>query len=175
MVHKGGGPGWSMAERAVSPPVAALDPIWMPKKLGGIFYRGKGGIPMHQGRLWKALDTRIDVPITRRHCRALCRTSVQAFPHNSSTKLPEGAAPMPGFGCPLYGCNGWTRDDGLLPIWGAKGRTGTVKSKFSTREHVFQKPRGRTLQPLGQSGDPCGHRGQDETLPTRSCTTCWLR
>ena len=56
-------------------------------------------------------------------------------PHNSSTKVPEGAR-LCGIGCPLW-LSGWTGQLWLY-TYGGEGANWIGEELFSTRDHVFQ-------------------------------------
>ncbi|EEB83667.1 indolepyruvate ferredoxin oxidoreductase family protein [Roseobacter sp. GAI101] len=132
--HKGGGAGMEHGEE-LFPTRAALDPIWIAEKLGGILIEeGRNTDGIKAGM--EALDTarRAD---NAEDIAARVPYFCSGCPHNSSTKLPEGSRAYAGIGC-HYMVQWMDRETTGYTHMGGEGANWIGESHFSTREHVFQ-------------------------------------
>ena len=117
------------------PTHGALDPIWIAEKLGGILLEeGRDTDAIRAGM--QALDD------ARRADNAediAARTPYfcSGCPHNSSTKLPEGARAYAGIGC-HYMVQWMDRETTGFTHMGGEGANWIGEALFSTRKHVFQ-------------------------------------
>ncbi len=132
--HKGGGAGMEHGEE-LFPTRAALDPIWIAEKLGGILIeegRKTDGIKAGMEALDSArrADNAEDIAARVPYFCSGC-------PHNSSTKLPEGSRAYAGIGC-HYMVQWMDRETTGYTHMGGEGANWIGESHFSTREHVFQ-------------------------------------
>ena len=132
--HKGGGAG-SMHGPELFPTRGALDPILIAEKLGEILVEeGRGTDRIKAGLA--SLDE------ARRNDNAEeIATRLPYFcsgcPHNSSTKLPEGARAYAGIGC-HYMVQWMDRETTGFTHMGGEGANWIGEAPFSTRGHVFQ-------------------------------------
>jgi indolepyruvate ferredoxin oxidoreductase len=78
-------------------------------------------------------------------------------PHNSSTKLPEGARGYAGIGCHWMAQSMGRATEGYTHM-GGEGANWIGEAPFSNRDHVFQKPWRWNLQPLWPDGHSRGGR-----------------
>jgi indolepyruvate ferredoxin oxidoreductase len=132
--HKGGGAG-SMHGEELFPTRGALDPIMVAEKLGGILIEeGRGTEAVKAGlmRLAEARrnDNAEEIAVRTPYFCAGC-------PHNSSTKLPEGARAYAGIGC-HYMVQWMDRETTGFTHMGGEGANWIGEAPFSTRPHVFQ-------------------------------------
>ena len=157
--------------KSCSPPVARWTRSGSPKSWAVSLSR-KVGRPTASRPVWKRWIPR-DVPITPKTLPRVCRTSVQAVHITHQPSYQRGAAPTPGSVVTIW-CNGWTARQRALPIWGGKGRTGSVNpnsrpasmcSRTSVTEHT-------TIRAIWRSVRPSRPR---RTSPTRSFITMPLR
>ncbi len=132
--HKGGGAG-SMHGEELFPTRGALDPIMVAEKLGGILIeegRGTEAVKAGLERLAEARrnDNAEEIAVRTPYFCAGC-------PHNSSTKLPEGARAYAGIGC-HYMVQWMDRATTGFTHMGGEGANWIGEAPFSTRAHVFQ-------------------------------------
>lgn len=132
--HKGGGAG-SMHGEELFPTRGALDPIMVAEKLGGILIeegRGTDAVKAGLTRLAEARrnDNAEEIAVRTPYFCAGC-------PHNSSTKLPEGARAYAGIGC-HYMVQWMDRATTGFTHMGGEGANWIGEAPFSTRGHVFQ-------------------------------------
>ncbi|MBV50158.1 indolepyruvate ferredoxin oxidoreductase family protein [Sulfitobacter sp.] len=132
--HKGGGAGLEHGEE-LFPTRAALDPIWIAEKLGGILIeegRNTDGIKAGMESLDTArrADNAEDIAARTPYFCSGC-------PHNSSTKLPEGSRAYAGIGC-HYMVQWMDRETTGYTHMGGEGANWIGESHFSKRDHVFQ-------------------------------------
>ena len=131
--YKGGA--GSMHREELFPTRGALDPIWIAEKLGDILVeegRNTDGIKAGLAQLAEArrADNAEDIAARLPYFCAGC-------PHNSSTKLPEGARGMAGIGC-HYMVQWMDRNTLGSTQMGGEGANWIGEAPFSTRAHVFQ-------------------------------------
>ncbi|MCZ4254806.1 indolepyruvate ferredoxin oxidoreductase family protein [Sulfitobacter sp. G21635-S1] len=117
------------------PTRGALDPIWIAEKLGGILLeegRDTDGIRAGLQSLDDArrADNAEDIAARTPYFCSGC-------PHNSSTKLPEGARAYAGIGC-HYMVQWMDRETTGFTHMGGEGANWIGEAPFSTRKHVFQ-------------------------------------
>lgn len=117
------------------PSYGALDPVTIARKLGDILVeegRGSEALSAALGRLVDAqrADNAQDLATRTPYFCAGC-------PHNSSTKVPEGAHAFAGIGC-HYMALWMDRDTSGFTHMGGEGANWIGEGKFSTRTHVFQ-------------------------------------
>ena len=79
-------------------------------------------------------------------------------PHNTSTRLPEGARAYAGIGC-HYMVQWMERETEGFTHMGGEGANWVGEAPFSTRPPRLPEPRRRHLQPLRLAGDPGRARG----------------
>lgn len=132
--HKGGGAG-SMHGEELFPTRYALDPIMIAEKLGGILLeegRDTDGIRAGLAELDVArrADNAEDIAQRIPYFCSGC-------PHNSSTKLPEGARAYAGIGCHFM-VQWMDRETLGYTHMGGEGANWIGEAPFSTRTHVFQ-------------------------------------
>ncbi len=132
--HKGGGAG-SMHGEELFPTRGALDPIMVAEKLGGILIdegRGTDAVKAGLERLAEARrnDNAEEIAARVPYFCAGC-------PHNSSTRLPEGARAYAGIGC-HYMVQWMDRETTGFTHMGGEGANWIGEAPFSTRPHVFQ-------------------------------------
>jgi len=132
--HKGGGAG-SMHGPELFPTRGALDPVLIAERLGEILLeegRDTDGIRAGLGRLAEA--RRADnAPEIAARLPYFC----SGCPHNSSTKLPDGARAYAGIGC-HYMVQWMDRETTGFTHMGGEGANWIGEAPFSTRPHVFQ-------------------------------------
>ncbi|UWR23746.1 indolepyruvate ferredoxin oxidoreductase family protein [Sulfitobacter sp. S190] len=132
--HKGGGAG-SMHGAELFPTRGALDPIMIAEKLGGIL--------LEEGRDTDAIRAGLQkLDEARRADNAediAARTPYfcSGCPHNTSTKVPEGARAYAGIGC-HYMVQWMDRDTTGFTHMGGEGANWIGEAPFSTTDHVFQ-------------------------------------
>ena len=117
------------------PTRGALDPIWIAEKLGEILCeegRGTEGVKagLAQVQDAKRADNAEDIAARLPYFCAGC-------PHNSSTKVPDGARAYAGIGC-HYMVQWMDRSTVGYTHMGAEGANWMGESLFSKRDHVFQ-------------------------------------
>ena len=132
--HKGGGAG-SMHGPELFPTRGALDPIMIAEKLGEILLeegRDTDGIRAGMADLaeTRRADNAEDIAARIPYFCSRC-------PHNSSTKLPEGARAYAGIGC-HYMVQWMDRDTVGYTHMGGEGANWIGEAPFSKRAHVFQ-------------------------------------
>ncbi|ABV93504.1 putative indolepyruvate oxidoreductase [Dinoroseobacter shibae DFL 12 = DSM 16493] len=117
------------------PAYGALDPVTIAEKLGQIL--------IEEGRASEDLEARLArLAEVRRADNAkdlAARTPYfcSGCPHNTSTRVPEGAIAYAGIGCHVMAM--WMdRDTNGYTHMGAEGANWIGEGKFSTRSHVFQ-------------------------------------
>ncbi len=119
----------------IFPTRAALDPIWIAEKLGGILVEegcGSDGVKAGLAQLSEA--RRADnAPEIAARLPYFC----SGCPHNSSTKVPEGSRAYAGIGC-HYMVQWMDRDTVGFTQMGGEGANWVGEAPFSTRDHVFQ-------------------------------------
>ncbi len=113
----------------------ALDPVMIAEKIGGILIdegRGTDRIRAGLDRLSQArkADNAEDMAARLPYFCSGC-------PHNSSTRLPEGARAYAGIGC-HYMVQWMDRDTVGFTQMGGEGANWIGEAPFSTRDHVFQ-------------------------------------
>ncbi len=131
--YKGGAGG--MHREELFPTRDALDPIWIAEKIGGILIeegRGTDRVKAGLTQLAEArhADNAEDIAARLPYFCAGC-------PHNSSTKLPEGARAYAGIGC-HYMVQWMDRETVGFTHMGGEGANWIGEAPFSTRAHVFQ-------------------------------------
>lgn len=117
------------------PTRAALDPVWIAEKLGGILIeegRDTDGIRagMQVINESRRADNAEDIAARLPYFCSGC-------PHNSSTKLPEGSRAYAGIGC-HYMVQWMDRDTSGFTHMGGEGANWIGEAPFSKRDHVFQ-------------------------------------
>ena len=131
--YKGGAGGAHQEE--LFPTTGTLDPNLIAQRLGEIFIEeGLGTDGIHAGlralvaaqRADNAQDIAVRLPYFCSGC-----------PHNSSTKLPEGARAYAGIGC-HYMVQWMDRETTGFTHMGGEGANWIGEAPFSTRTHVFQ-------------------------------------
>ena len=132
--HKGGGAG-SMHGEELFPTRGALDPIMIAEKLGGILIdegRDTDGIRAGLSALSDArrADNAEDIATRIPYFCSGC-------PHNSSTKVPDGARAYAGIGC-HYMVQWMDRETIGYTHMGGEGANWIGEAPFSNRPHVFQ-------------------------------------
>ncbi len=131
--YKGGAGG--MHREELFPTRGALDPVWIAQKLGEIFVeegRGTEGIKAGLSALDEArkADNAPDLAARLPYFCSGC-------PHNTSTKLPEGARAYAGIGC-HYMVQWMDRETTGFTHMGGEGVNWVGEAPFSKRSHVFQ-------------------------------------
>ena len=131
--YKGGAGG--MHREELFPTRGALDPIWIAEKLGDILIeegRGTDRIKAGLASLSEARagDNAEEIATRLPYFCAGC-------PHNSSTRLPEGARAYAGIGC-HYMVQWMDRETTGFTHMGGEGANWIGEAPFSTRGHVFQ-------------------------------------
>ncbi|MCV2892273.1 indolepyruvate ferredoxin oxidoreductase family protein [Lentibacter sp. XHP0401] len=131
--YKGGAGGMHRDE--LFPTRGALDPIWIAEKLGEILVeegRGTDGVKAGLAKIAESrrADNAEDIAARLPYFCAGC-------PHNTSTKLPDGARGMAGIGC-HYMVQWMDRNTIGTTHMGGEGANWIGEAPFSTRTHVFQ-------------------------------------
>ncbi len=132
--HKGGGAG-SMHGEELFPTRMALDPVMIATKLGQILIEEGRGTDDVKNAL-QLLDeaTKSDnAPELAARLPYFC----SGCPHNSSTRLPDGARAYAGIGC-HYMVQWMDRETTGFTQMGGEGVNWVGEAPFSTRDHVFQ-------------------------------------
>ncbi|SHK82622.1 indolepyruvate ferredoxin oxidoreductase [Roseovarius marisflavi] len=132
--HKGGGAG-SMHGPELFPTRGALDPILIAEKLGEILIEEGRGTDRIKAGLASLAEARRNDNVEEIATRLpyFCA----GCPHNSSTKLPEGARAYAGIGC-HYMVQWMDRETTGFTHMGGEGANWIGEAPFSTRGHVFQ-------------------------------------
>ncbi|MFU8822808.1 indolepyruvate ferredoxin oxidoreductase family protein [Yoonia sp.] len=119
----------------IFPTRAALDPIWIAEKIGGILIEeGCGSDGISAGMAALADARRADnAPELAARLPYFC----SGCPHNSSTKVPDGSRAYAGIGC-HYMVQWMDRDTVGFTQMGGEGANWVGEAPFSTRDHVFQ-------------------------------------
>ena len=132
--HKGDT--WENGRRVeLFPTRFALDPIFIAQKIGGILIEeGRGTDSVKNGlqRIEEA-EKADNAPEIAARLPYFC----SGCPHNTSTKLPEGARAYAGIGC-HYMVQWMDRDTIGFTQMGGEGANWIGEAPFSKREHVFQ-------------------------------------
>ena len=132
--HKGGGAG-SMHGAELFQSRMALDPVMVARKLGEIL--------LEEGRRTDALEGAMAVlaEAQRSDNAEDIATRLPYFcagcPHNSSTKVPDGARAYAGIGCHFM-VQWMDRETEGFTHMGAEGANWVGEAPFSERKHVFQ-------------------------------------
>ncbi len=131
--YKGGAGGMHRDE--LFPTRGALDPIWIAEKLGGILIeegrgtdRIKAGLAMLSEA--RAGDNAVEIASRLPYFCSGC-------PHNTSTRLPDGARAYAGIGC-HYMVQWMDRETTGFTHMGGEGANWIGEAPFSKRKHVFQ-------------------------------------
>jgi len=114
---------------------AALDPVGIARTLGGLLAEEGVDSPelaARRARIEEAVraDNAPDIAVRRPWFCAGC-------PHNTSTRLPEGARAYAGIGC-HYMVQWMDRDTEGFTHMGGEGANWIGEAPFSTRAHIFQ-------------------------------------
>lgn len=131
--HKGGGS--ELRQEELFPTKYALDPILIAEKLGAIL--------IEEGRESEALRAGIAKLAEARRADNASELATRlphfcsGCPHNTSTKLPEGARGFAGIGC-HYMVQWMDRNTLGSTHMGGEGANWIGEAPFSTRTHVFQ-------------------------------------
>ncbi len=132
--HKGDA--WENGRRLeLFPTRFALDPIFIARQIGGILLeegRGTDSVKAGLQRIENAAKAD-NAPEIAARLPYFC----SGCPHNTSTKLPEGARAYAGIGC-HYMVQWMDRDTIGFTQMGGEGANWVGEAPFSTREHVFQ-------------------------------------
>ncbi|QGX98083.1 indolepyruvate ferredoxin oxidoreductase family protein [Roseovarius faecimaris] len=117
------------------PTRGALDPIWIARKLGEILIEEGRGTE----RVKSGLQTLEDASKADNAEEIAARLPYfcSGCPHNSSTKLPEGARAYAGIGC-HYMVQWMDRETTGFTHMGGEGANWIGEAPFSTRKHIFQ-------------------------------------
>ncbi len=121
--------------RELFPTRDALDPVWIAEKLGGILIdEGRDTDAIRAGLARVQAARRADnAPALAQRIPYFC----SGCPHNSSTKVPQGARASAGIGC-HYMVQWMDRDTMGFTHMGGEGANWIGESQFSTRDHIFQ-------------------------------------
>jgi len=119
----------------VFPTKAALDPIWIAEKVGGILAEeGCATDGVLAGlEMLDAARRSDNAPEIAARLPYFC----SGCPHNTSTKVPEGSRAYAGIGC-HYMVQWMDRDTVGFTHMGGEGANWIGEAPFSTRDHVFQ-------------------------------------
>ena len=124
-----------MGREELFPTRGALDPIWIARKLGEILIEeGRGTESVKAGL--QALEDAQKAD-NAEEIAARLPYFCSGCPHNSSTKLPEGARAYAGIGC-HYMVQWMDRETTGFTHMGGEGANWIGEAPFSTRAHVFQ-------------------------------------
>ena len=129
--------GWhhDRTKEELFPTRAALDPMLIAEKLGAILTEeGRGVDSVKAGLARIAEMRRAD---NARDLAARLPYFCSGCPHNSSTKVPEGARAYAGIGC-HYMVQWMDRSTSGFTHMGGEGANWIGEAPFSTRGHVFQ-------------------------------------
>jgi len=162
--------GWSMAKE-LFPPVARWTRSDRPKA-GGHLYRGRPEYGWHQGAGYGSAGYPHARAITPKTLPARCAVTSVRLSQKLINQAPRGSRAMRGSVATIW-CKwiGTRETTGLYPYWGRKGRLGSGESSSQRRGMCSRTSGTGPTTTRANLRIPCGHRGQDETLPTRSCTT----
>ncbi|APX88804.1 indolepyruvate ferredoxin oxidoreductase [Brevirhabdus pacifica] len=113
----------------------ALDPVMIAEKIGAILIEEGRATDRMRGALAKLAEARKadNAPDVAARLPYFC----SGCPHNSSTRLPEGARAYAGIGC-HYMVQWMDRETVGFTQMGGEGANWIGEAPFSTREHVFQ-------------------------------------
>jgi indolepyruvate ferredoxin oxidoreductase len=119
----------------VFPTRYALDPVYVAQKLGEIFVEeGCGSDSLSAAMATLAAAKKADnAPEIAARLPYFC----SGCPHNTSTRLPQGARAYAGIGC-HYMVQWMDRDTVGFTQMGGEGANWVGEAPFSTRDHVFQ-------------------------------------
>ncbi|MFV0293750.1 MAG: indolepyruvate ferredoxin oxidoreductase family protein [Paracoccus sp. (in: a-proteobacteria)] len=119
----------------VFPTRYALDPVTIAEKIGNILIEeGRGTEHIHAGMTRLSDARRADnAPEIALRTPWFC----SGCPHNSSTRLPEGARAYAGIGC-HYMVQWMDRETTGFTQMGGEGANWIGESSFSKRNHIFQ-------------------------------------
>ncbi len=131
--YKGGAGGMHRDE--LFPTRGALDPIMIADKLGAILIEEGRGTERVKAGLEMLADARRND--NAEEIAARLPYFCSGCPHNSSTKLPEGARAYAGIGC-HYMVQWMDRETTGFTHMGGEGANWIGEAPFSTRKHVFQ-------------------------------------
>ena len=113
----------------------ALDPVFIAEKIGGVLIEEGRGSEAIEGALAKlAAAKRAD---NATEIAARLPYFCSGCPHNSSTKVPEGARAYAGIGC-HYMVQWMDRDTVGFTQMGGEGANWVGEAPFSKTDHVFQ-------------------------------------
>ncbi|MBI1416697.1 MAG: indolepyruvate ferredoxin oxidoreductase family protein [Limimaricola sp.] len=113
----------------------ALDPLWIAEKVGGVL--------LEEGCDTSGIRAGLDAISSARKADNAPEIAARlpyfcsGCPHNTSTKLPEGARAYAGIGC-HYMVQWMDRDTVGFTQMGGEGANWVGEAPFSTRDHVFQ-------------------------------------
>ncbi|MCT8160811.1 indolepyruvate ferredoxin oxidoreductase family protein [Pseudoruegeria sp. SHC-113] len=131
--YKGGAGGMHRDE--LFPTRAALDPVMIAEKIGGILVEeGRG-----TDRIKAGLASLVEAQRADNAEEIATRTPYfcSGCPHNSSTKLPDGSRAYAGIGCHIMTL--WMdRETSGFTHMGGEGANWIGEAPFSSRPHVFQ-------------------------------------
>ncbi len=131
--YKGGAGG--LHEEELFPTRMALDPIMVAEKIGTILVEeGRGTDRVKAGLQAIEEDKKSD---NAKDLAARLPYFCAGCPHNSSTKLPDGARAYAGIGCHFM-VQWMDRDTVGFTHMGGEGANWIGEAPFSTRDHVFQ-------------------------------------
>jgi len=113
----------------------ALDPVMIAQKLGGILIEEGRGTEAIKAGLQRLTEVRRNdnAPEIATRTPWFC----SGCPHNTSTRLPEGARAYAGIGC-HYMVQWMDRDTSGFTHMGGEGANWIGEGPFSKRSHVFQ-------------------------------------
>ena len=131
--YKGGA--GALHREELFPTRGALDPIMIAEKLGGILVEeGRGTDRIRAGLETLAEARKAD---NAEEIASRLPYFCSGCPHNTSTRLPEGARAYAGIGC-HYMVQWMDRETTGFTHMGGEGANWIGEALFSTRKHVFQ-------------------------------------
>ncbi|WP_126977931.1 indolepyruvate ferredoxin oxidoreductase family protein [Frigidibacter oleivorans] len=129
--------GWKHAGTGAElfPTRFALDPVGIAEKIGGILVEEGRGIDAVRAGLARIAEARRadNAPEIAQRQPWFC----SGCPHNTSTRLPEGARAYAGIGC-HYMVQWMDRETTGFTHMGGEGANWIGEAPFSTRDHIFQ-------------------------------------
>ncbi len=131
--YKGGS--GALHREELFPTRGALDPIWIARKLGGILIEEGRDTDRIKAGLQAIEDA--EKADNAEEIAARLPYFCSGCPHNSSTKLPEGARAYAGIGC-HYMVQWMDRETTGFTHMGGEGANWIGEAPFSNRKHVFQ-------------------------------------
>ncbi|WP_371223778.1 indolepyruvate ferredoxin oxidoreductase family protein [Roseovarius sp. 2305UL8-3] len=131
--YKGGS--GALHREELFPTRGALDPIWIARKLGGILIEEGRDTDRIKAGLQAIEDA--EKADNAEEIAARLPYFCSGCPHNSSTKLPEGARAYAGIGC-HYMVQWMDRETTGFTHMGGEGANWIGEAPFSKRKHVFQ-------------------------------------